>query len=138
MRLLDEMFVPVSDDGQRTVLRLNAAHPVYQLHFPGRPITPGVCLVQMLGELMERKTGLTLELKRIVNLKFVHILSPEESTMLAVAFDSVTTTGEADIHAKGTIAVCSSKGGLQDTNGEVATKFSLIWHTSSQPISPHP
>lgn len=137
MRLLDEMFVPVSDDGQRTVLRLNAAHPVYQLHFPGQPITPGVCLVQMLGELMERKTGLTLELKRIVNLKFVHILSPEESTMLAVAFDSVATTGEA-VHAKGTIAVCSSKGGLQDTNGEVATKFSLIWHTSSQPISPHP
>lgn len=125
MRLLDEMFVPVSDDGRQMVLRLNAAHPIYQMHFPNHPITPGVCLVQMLGELLESKTGLRLELGRIVNLKFVHALSPEESPMIAVEFESVTTTGEEDIHAKGTITA----------NEEVATKFSLIWHTSSQPIS---
>lgn len=127
MRLLDEMFLPDAD-AQGTVLRLNAAHPIYQLHFPGHPITPGVCLVQMLGELLERKTGLRLELARIVNLKFVHALAPEEAPLIAVDFDSVTATSEEDLHAKGTITA----------NGEVATKFSLIWHTSSQPISPLP
>ena len=37
----------------RFSLNLNAAHEIYEAHFPGEPVTPGVCLVQMAGELLE-------------------------------------------------------------------------------------
>lgn len=116
MRLLDEMFETVSHHDPQTVLRLNAAHPIYQLHFPGSPVTPGVCLVKLLGELLQRKLDRRLELKRIVNLKFVQPLSPLETSLLIVDFTSVAATEEG-LHAKGTITA----------NDQVATKFSLVY-----------
>lgn len=126
MRLLDEMFVLVSDDGRQMVLRLNAAHPIYQLHFPGTPITPGLCLVKMLGELLERKTGSRLELKKIVNLKFIRPLSPEKSPLLTVVFDSLETIPPLDREGREG-AVCAK--GIITANEQVATKFSLHYGT---------
>ena len=32
-------------------IALNAQHFIYQAHFPGEPITPGVCILQMACEL---------------------------------------------------------------------------------------
>lgn len=110
------MFEMVSGDRQKAVLRLNASHPIYAIHFPGNPITPGVCIVQLLGELLERHTAHTLELSKIVNLKFVHPLSPTDTPLLTIDFSSVATEGDT-VHAKGTI----------EANGQVATKFSLIF-----------
>ena len=111
------MFILVSDDDRQMVLRLAPDHPIFQMHFPGTPITPGMCLIQMLGELLERKIARRLELKKIVNLKFIHPLSPEESPLLTVVFESIETTEEEDIHTKGTITA----------NEQVATKFSVIF-----------
>ena len=33
-------------------IALNAQHFIYQAHFPGEPITPGVCILQMACELL--------------------------------------------------------------------------------------
>lgn len=116
MKLLDEMFHVISDDGRQTVLRLNEAHPIYAIHFPGTPITPGVCIVQLLGELLARRGSCDMELVRIVNLKYVQTITPEGNPLLTVDFSSVAATAEG-IHAKGTMSL----------NGQVATKFSLIF-----------
>lgn len=128
MRLLDDMFILVSVTDRQAVLRLNGAHPIYAVHFPGQPITPGVCLVQLLGELLQRQTGRALELGRIVNLKFVHTLSPDTVSLLTVDFTSVvdnasercnpaSDTACGTVHAKGTITA----------NSEVAVKFSVVY-----------
>ncbi len=111
------MFITVSNDNRQVVMRLNAQHPIFQWHFPGKPITPGVCQVQLLGELLELQTRRELELQRMVNLKFIHALSPENAFPLTVEFASVEPTGEGGVHAKGTITV----------NEQIATKFSLIF-----------
>ena len=120
MRLLDEMFHVVSHGHTKTVLRMDPGHPIYGLHFPGQPITPGVCIVQMLAELLERHTGCQLELSKIVNLKFLHTLSPNPTSsdfnLITVDFASLTSDGNT-VHAKGTIGA----------EGSVATKFSLIF-----------
>ena len=87
MRLLDEMFVPVSDDGRQMVLRLNAAHPIYQLHFPNHPITPGVCLVQMALELMG------CSLLGAKDIKFVQPVLPDAELRL----EWIVQDGRADI-----------------------------------------
>ena len=34
-------------------LQLDASHVIYQAHFPGEPITPGVCIIQIAKELLE-------------------------------------------------------------------------------------
>jgi 3-hydroxyacyl-[acyl-carrier-protein] dehydratase len=60
-------------------LQLNAEHPVYKAHFPGNPITPGVCIIQMIKELVELYLRKKLFLKRVITAKFLNILSPLEN-----------------------------------------------------------
>ena len=51
------LYETVSVDGSGVTLRLLPESPVYRGHFPGYPITPGVCLVQMALEVIEEMAG---------------------------------------------------------------------------------
>ncbi|MBS1934927.1 MAG: hydroxymyristoyl-ACP dehydratase, partial [Bacteroidetes bacterium] len=37
----------------KAVLELNPAHDIFKGHFPETPVVPGVCMLQMLKEVME-------------------------------------------------------------------------------------
>ena len=45
MRLINKMFSIVSE-GETVRIQLHPEHVIYQAHFPGSPITPGVCIIQ--------------------------------------------------------------------------------------------
>ena len=79
MKLLDAMYSIVSADGNQLRLQLHPEHEIYQAHFPGNPITPGVCLVQIVAELAGRQLQRHLTLHRVANLKFTAPVSPVES-----------------------------------------------------------
>ena len=49
------MYSIVSAEGQQLRLQLHPEHEIYQAHFPGNPITPGVCQVQIVAELAGRQ-----------------------------------------------------------------------------------
>ena len=61
---------------------------IYQAHFPGEPITPGVCIVQigkeLIEELLAEQTSKpqTLEIIKVKNVKFLSIISPNEAKQL--------------------------------------------------------
>lgn len=62
-------------------LHLNAEHVIYQAHFPGEPITPGVCLLQMGVELLSDAAESALEIDTVKNVKFLSVLHPEGQTV---------------------------------------------------------
>ncbi len=64
---------------------------IYQTHFPGDPITPGVCMVQTALELLEDMTGTQLEISEAKNIKFLHILSPRACPEADLVFTSVVS-----------------------------------------------
>lgn len=53
-------------------LRLNPEHFIYQAHFPGEPVTPGVCILQigkeLLAELLQESLEITHVKKREIPL----------------------------------------------------------------------
>ena len=116
MRLQNEMFVVTNETAEQVEIRLNAAHYIYQAHFPGNPITPGVCIVQIICELLQNRTGHQLTLSRVVNLKFISVLTPTDTPEVTVKFTSVQTDGNE----------CKAKGVLE-AKGEILTKFSLVF-----------
>jgi len=63
---------------QETIVtvELNAAHFIYQAHFPGNPITPGVCILQMIKEITEILCNKNLVMSQAKNIKFVQIINP--------------------------------------------------------------
>ena len=51
-------------------------NPIFKAHFPGNPIVPGACIIQVVKELYQNATGLDLEIKRVRNVKFKNIIHP--------------------------------------------------------------
>lgn len=117
MKLLNDMFAIVGGDFDNIRLRLNLDHPVYHAHFPDNPITPGVCIVQLVGELLGERFGRKFSLGKIVNLKFVSTISPVETPLVEVHFDSVEPVGDD----------CKVKGVITAEDG-IKTKFSIIYN----------
>ena len=76
------LYEIVSSDAAGATLRLLPDSPVYQGHFPGYPITPGVCLVQMAMELIEEMAGRKIRLAAAKNIKFTSPVIPEEGKEL--------------------------------------------------------
>ena len=64
------------NDTTRTSLKVNAGHELYNGHFPGRPVTPGVVLMQLFKEEAERISEKKLSLKRASNVKFTAVFNP--------------------------------------------------------------
>lgn len=100
MRLKDSLYVIVSRECGKCVVRLNASSPLYAAHFPGYPITPGVILIQMATELLSEEGCVRgavddcavgssegpLELAEAVNVKFVSPVIPGDDTRLTYLF----------------------------------------------------
>jgi 3-hydroxyacyl-[acyl-carrier-protein] dehydratase len=49
----------------------------FQGHFPGQPVLPGVCLVQVAEVAAEEMTGCALKLDAIINAKFFTSVAPD-------------------------------------------------------------
>ena len=67
-----------TEKGAKYQLSLNGTHFIYKAHFPGLPITPGVCLVQIGLEVASDYLERTMEIDRVNNVKFLSVLSPQD------------------------------------------------------------
>ena len=94
MTLQDNLYTIVSQQQQDEAsavfqVRLHPEWPIYKAHFPGQPITPGVCIVQMVQELLQKLMHRELNLCQAKNVKYTAIISPEEFTDLTVTFSKI-------------------------------------------------
>ena len=94
MKLLDSLYTILSDNaienGHEFDLKLNPEHFIYQAHFPGEPITPGVCIMQIAVELFEVALKMPLALNCVKNIKFLRIISPNEVTEVKYSLQKIT------------------------------------------------
>ena len=57
-------------------IRLNLEHIIYQAHFLNNPITPGVCIIQIIKELFSYLKQTDFTIKKIKSAKFLHPIVP--------------------------------------------------------------
>lgn len=81
-------------------IHLNKDHDIFKGHFPGNPVTPGVCMMQIIKELTEEFTDTKLFLKTASNVKFMAIINPFETPDLKLQLD--ITENEEDVKVKNT------------------------------------
>ncbi len=84
-----------SDGKKQFTISLLKECPIYRAHFPGQPITPGVCIVQIAQELLGQVVGHTLEISEVENVKFLHVLSPIDNPVVDIVFTAIETSGES-------------------------------------------
>jgi len=63
-------------------IKLNPLHPIFEAHFPGRPVLPGVYMMQMVKEVVETWTEKKIRLVLGQDLKFLSVVNPEENTRM--------------------------------------------------------
>ena len=62
----------------QAVLKINADHQILTGHFPGFPVMPGVCMMQIAREVFEEATGVSVRIVKGDNIKFLAVLNPVE------------------------------------------------------------
>ena len=89
--------------------------PIYTAHFPGKPITPGVCILQMVEELLADYTLRNLRIVIVKNAKFLNVLTPTEEVIQFNLFSIIQE--EEKIKVQSTVT---------DSSGTIYAKISLI------------
>lgn len=66
-----------TDNEYAYTVRLNADCSVFEGHFPGEPIAPGVCNILMILKCVEDAYGKAVEFSNISRCKFMSIVRPD-------------------------------------------------------------
>jgi 3-hydroxyacyl-[acyl-carrier-protein] dehydratase len=64
------------------VLEMDIASEIFEGHFPGQPILPGACMVQLVKEVLEENLSSILKLEKADNLKFLSLIDPHKNNLL--------------------------------------------------------
>jgi 3-hydroxyacyl-[acyl-carrier-protein] dehydratase len=68
-------------------ISLNPEHPIYKGHFPNVPIAPGVCLIQMIKEVLMHIQDAKLLLEEGDNIRFLAIVNPYLTPEVFIDYD---------------------------------------------------
>lgn len=119
MKLLNSLYVIKSTESDEDKyvfnITLDEGHFIYKAHFPGEPITPGVCIMQIAKELLEEAIKSPLNLTTVKNIKFLKIISPNEVTDICYTLSKIVEDGES---VKVQVSVTAG--------GDIYAKLSLV------------
>jgi len=76
-----------------TEVEINKDHDLYRGHFPDRPVTPGVILMQLFKEEAERRSNKKLQLVTATNVKFMAVVDPNVCEKLLLQSSIVSENG---------------------------------------------
>ncbi|WP_276369843.1 hydroxymyristoyl-ACP dehydratase [Chryseolinea sp. H1M3-3] len=120
MILLNDFYTILQRDTTpgtvKAKIAINKKHRILEGHFPGLPVVPGVCMLQMVREVMEVNTGKELNLKEADNMKFLSVINPEQHNEVDVSIHYTEDGGKFSINATlfaGTVTFFKLKAMLQ-------------------------
>lgn len=84
-KLFNILKVVKADESEYCIsFNCNPDHKIFEGHFPGEPILPGVCMVQFVRESLENMINKKLKLKSSKTVKFVNIIDPRKHEELVL------------------------------------------------------
>jgi 3-hydroxyacyl-[acyl-carrier-protein] dehydratase len=84
--LLNDLFLieGVRADGFFDLL-VRGDHPIFNGHFPGQPVLPGACQVQLVHEMLTYVTGKEWRLRKADQIKFLTMIDPRQHNRLELS-----------------------------------------------------
>ncbi len=64
----------------------NADHDIFSGHFPGHPVVPGVCMMEMVKELTQGVLNQSLVLSVAGNVKFLQLITPDIQPQITIGW----------------------------------------------------
>jgi 3-hydroxyacyl-[acyl-carrier-protein] dehydratase len=75
------------------LIRLNPKHDIFKGHFPGNPVLPGVCIIQILKELLSSHMKNTLVFNNLGSIKYLSVIKPEVHRLFSFEIELKETCG---------------------------------------------
>lgn len=101
--LKDDFFRVITiDKGSaaiNAVLELNPDHIIFKGHFPGTPVVPGVCMMQIVKEMVEMNTGTSMLLSKANSMKFLVVVDPRVNKIVKINISYKATDETIDVTA---------------------------------------
>lgn len=120
MILLNDFYSIIQNEATPGVLKariaINARHRILEGHFPGLPVVPGVCMLQIVRELMEVELKRELKISHADNMKFLSVINPQENSEVDASITYTEQGGQYAINATlfaGTITFFKLKATLE-------------------------
>lgn len=107
-------ILQLPDGSFETDIIINPGHRVFMGHFPGQPVLPGVCILEMLKDIVKKHTGKEWKISQASSVKYLKVVDPtndtvlrmqiglkEEADSMLVSASSFTADGSAHFKFKG-------------------------------------
>lgn len=91
----------ISEGKYSAIITLNKNHDIFKGHFPGNPVTPGVCMMQIIKEITQNILKLDLTMVSTSNVKFMALINPEVNPELVLDLE-ISENEQAGIKVKNT------------------------------------
>ena len=81
-------------------LTIDADHKIFEGHFPGQPVVPGVCMMQIIKEMMEQVTKRKTNLLKAHDMKFLALIDPSRNNNIQASLKySIEEDGSMIVNA---------------------------------------
>ena len=95
--LVDRITECVSGKYAKGYKNLTMNEEFFQGHFPNNPITPGVCMMQIIKEITEGFVAKNLFLSKVSNVKFMATINPFVNPILELNLNVVCENDEVKV-----------------------------------------
>lgn len=80
-------------------IQFESSHPIFEGHFPEQPIVPGVCMLQLIKEVLEKAEERELTLENATNIKFISLIDPNQFPAVELSIKIVSQEDGLKIRA---------------------------------------
>ena len=87
-------FTKNEEDQKEVIVDIDKEHEIFKGHFPTDAITPGVCLIQMLTDILSKIEGEKYYLSASNQIKFISLVRPRETPSFYVEIAIQSRTDE--------------------------------------------
>lgn len=118
--MIEDIYRIVSAEGQEPSccfrIAFNLDSLIYRVHFPGNPITPGACQLEIVRQLAGKVLGCNVRILTVRNIKYLQIIDPRVTSEVSVSL----SFSESDDPGQKRLSAIISDG------ASVYTKTSII------------
>ena len=83
--LFDYKILSSEEGSIKALIDINPGHRIYEGHFPGKPVTPGVALVEIFRLILSEQLDKNLMLSEAKDIKYLSSVVPPDTNNLTMA-----------------------------------------------------
>ena len=81
-------------------VELHPEHAIFQGHFPGQPVMPGVCMLEMITEITGFHLKRSLRISEAPLIKFLLMIDPRKNPLISLEINYRSDAGTEHVHGK--------------------------------------